>query len=173
MQEIKEMVNSHPIEFQNWVCGKLNAVSTTPRGNAPRADGNVDGWIMNTIPIQVKGSDGVGYAEVQRFETTLQTLHSKEGYMVAFSFSKPAYEEAYRARNESRLLIDLLELEETRVENTRYPKRPEVYTILKNKITNRVWGTHAPATLPEEATTHQPILDSWDNDRPAESLQPR
>ncbi len=163
IQEVKAMVNLHPIEFQNWVCAKLKAVSTTPRGNAPRPDGNVDGWIMNTIPIQVKGSDGVGYAEVQRFETTLQALHSKEGYMIAFSFSKPAYEEAYRARNESRLLIDLLELEETRVENPRYPKRPEVYTILKSKITNRVWGTRAQATIETSGKTHEPNLHSWAN----------
>ncbi len=175
VREIKEMVKLDSIEFQNWVCGKLGAVSTTPRGNAPRPDKNVDGWIMNTIPIQVKGSDGVGYAEVQRFETTLQTLHSKEGYIVAFSFSKPAYEEAYRARRENGLLIDLLELEETRFENSLYPRHPEVYTILKSKITNRVWGTHAQTTTETSGETHEPNLDSWANktleDTPSQKMQ--
>ena len=39
MAEIKEMVKLDPIEFQNWVCDVLGAVSTTKRGSAPHADG--------------------------------------------------------------------------------------------------------------------------------------
>jgi DNA modification methylase len=138
--EIRRMVQIDPIEFQNWVCERLNAVSTTPKGNAPRADKNVDGWIMNTTPIQVKGSDGVGYDEVQRFETTLRTLHTGEGYVVAFSFSKPAYSEAFRAKNTDGLNIDLLELEEVRTPNPDFPHRPEVHTVLKSNVTGQVWG---------------------------------
>jgi len=141
-KEIRKMVDIDPIEFQNWVCERLDAVSTTPRGRAPRADRNVDGWFMSTIPIQVKGSDGVGYAEVERFETTLRTLRVKEGLIVAYSFSKPAYAEAYRARNDEGLQIDLLELEERKTANPLFPKRPEVHTVLKSNITNRVWGEH-------------------------------
>lgn len=123
-----------------WVCERLKAVSTTPRGKGPRADKNVDGWIMSTIPIQVKGSDGVGYPEVERFETTMRNLHIKEGYIVAFSFSKPAYEEAFKARNQDSLMIDLLELEERSMANPFFPKRPEVHTVLKSNITNQAWG---------------------------------
>lgn len=141
-KEIQKMVDLDPIEFQNWVCERLGAVSTTARGNAPRADKNVDGWIMSTIPIQVKGSPAVGYAEVERFETTLRTLRAKEGLIVAFSFSKPAYTEAYRARNEEGLQIDLLELEERKTANPLFRNHPEVHTVLKSTITNRVWGEH-------------------------------
>lgn len=139
-KEIRQMVQIDSIEFQNWVCERLGAVSTTPRGNAPRADKNVDGWIMNSIPIQVKGSEAIGYDEVERFETTMRNLHVKEGYMVAFSFSKPAYTEAFRARNTDGLMIDLLELEERKLANPLSPKRPEVHTVLKSSITNKVWG---------------------------------
>jgi len=139
MKEIQRMVDIDAIEFQNWACERLGAVSTTPRGNAPRADKNVDGWIMNTIPIQVKGSE-IGYDEIQRFETTMRTLHAKEGYFVAFSFSKPAYEESYRARNEEDLMIDLLDLEERKAPNPLEKKRPEIHTVLKSSITKRVWG---------------------------------
>ena len=134
------MVQIDSIEFQNWVCERLGAVSTTPKGNAPRADKNIDGWILNTIPIQVKGSAGVGYDEVERFETTLRTNNLKEGYMVAFSFSKPAYTEASRARGADGLMIDLLELEERRLPNPLNPKRPEVHTVLKSQITGKVFG---------------------------------
>jgi hypothetical protein len=137
------MVDLSPIEFQNWVCEKLGAISTTLRGSAPRADGNVDGWIMSTIPIQIKGSDGVGYAEIERFEKTIEKQKLKEGLFVAFSFSKPAYEEAMRARNENGINIDLIELEEQTVSNPTFPGRPERTTVLKSSITKRVWGETA------------------------------
>jgi hypothetical protein len=38
------------------------------------------------------------YSEIERFETTIEKQKSKEGLFVAFSFSKPAYEEALRAK---------------------------------------------------------------------------
>ncbi len=146
------MIEIDAIEFQNWVCDRLKAVSTTARGKGPHADQNVDGWIMNTIPIQVKGSDAIGAPEVERFETTLRNLHAKEGYMVAFSFSKNAYTEAYRARNQEGLLVDILEIEETRYENPLFPKNPEIYTVLKSNIINRIWGERQSKIMTKDAT---------------------
>jgi hypothetical protein len=140
INEIKKMIDLDPIEFQNWVCEKLGAVSTTPKGAGPRADGNVDGWIMSTIPIQIKGSEGIGYSEIERFETTIEKQKSKEGLFVAFSFSKPAYEEALRAKNEKGLNIDLIELEEQIIPNPKFANRPEYHTILKSNITKRQWS---------------------------------
>ncbi len=141
IHEIKKMVDLDPIEFQNWVCEKLGAVSTTLRGSKPRADGNIDGWILSTIPIQIKGSDAVGYSEIERFEKTLKKQKTKEGLFVAFSFSKPAYAEAQRARDKDGLNIDLIELEERSVPNEKFPNRPERYTILKSDITKKEWGS--------------------------------
>lgn len=140
VNEIKKMVELDPIEFQNWVCERLGAVSTTPKGAGPRADGNVDGWIMSTIPIQIKGSEGIGYSEIERFEKTLEKQKLKEGLFVAFSFSKPTYEEALRAKNENGLNIDLIELEERVTPNPKFANRPEYRTILKSSLTKREWG---------------------------------
>lgn len=140
VKEIQQMVQIDAIEFQNWVCERLGAVSTTAKGNAPKADKNIDGWILNSIPIQVKGSDAVGYEEVERFETTMRTNHVKEGYIVAFSFSKPAYAEASRARGTDGLMVDLLELEERKLPNPLNPKKPETHTVLKSQITGKVFG---------------------------------
>jgi hypothetical protein len=39
INEIKKMIDLDPIEFQNWVCEKLGAVSTTPKGS-----GTKSGW---------------------------------------------------------------------------------------------------------------------------------
>ncbi len=140
IDEIKKMVDLDPIEFQNWVCERLGAVSTTKRGKKPRADGNVDGWIMSTIPIQIKGSEGIGYSEIERFEKTVEKNKLKKGLFVAFSFSKPAYAEAFRAKNEDDIIIDLIELEERITPNPKFSGHPEYHTVLTSKITKRVWG---------------------------------
>jgi hypothetical protein len=140
INEIKKMVDLNPIEFQNWVCERLGAVSTTPKGAGPRADGNIDGWIMSTIPIQIKGSDSIGYSEIERFETTLEKQKMREGLFIAFSFSKPAYEEALQAKNDKGVNIDLIELEERLSPNAKFTNRPEYHTILKSNISKRQWG---------------------------------
>jgi hypothetical protein len=140
INEIKKMIDLDPIEFQNWVCERLGAVSTTKRGSGPKADGNIDGWIMSTTPIQIKGSDSIGYAEIERFEKTLEKQKVKEGLFVAFSFSKPAYEEAMRTKNENGINIDLIELEEHLTPNSKFANRPEYHTILKSSLTKRKWG---------------------------------
>ena len=143
MTEIKEMVKLDPIEFQNWVCDILHAVSTTRRGQKPRADANIDGWILSTVPIQIKGSEGVGYSEVERFNTSLRKRGKKEGYIVAFSFSKPAYEEAARAFREDGISIDLLEVRERTIPVN--GGNPDVRTYLFSELSKRTWGDDASA----------------------------
>lgn len=143
LAEVKAIMALDPrgIEFQNWVCDLLHAVSTTKRGDAPRPDGGIDGWILNTIPISVKGSESIGYPVVERFLTTMRKNKAEEGYMVAFSFAKPAFAEAQRARREENLMVDLLEpVEVTRPNGG---DRPEVNTYLHSQITQRTWGDQA------------------------------
>ena len=99
---------------------------------------------MSTIPVQIKGSERVGYPEVERFERTVQKQRAPEGYMVAFSFSKNAYEEAFRARDKNGINIDLIALKEHVVPNPKFPDKPEAYTILRSEITKRTWGRKRP-----------------------------
>jgi DNA modification methylase len=149
MADIKEMVKLDSIEFQNWVCDLLQAVSTTRRGHKPKADANVDGWFMSTIPIQVKGSEGVGYGEVERFAESVRKRGKSEGYIVAFSFSQKAYEEAVRVHRESKIAIDLLEVQEK--VTTTEGGNPDIQTYLYSKLTKRSWGEaseRGPATPP-------------------------
>ena len=139
--EIKEMVKLDPIEFQNWVCDILKAVSTTRRGQKPRADANVDGWILSAIPVQIKGSEGIGYGEVERFLTSVKKRGKNEGYIVAFSFSKPAYEEAVRATRDEGVTIDLLEVREREIPAK--GGKPDIRTYLYSPLTKRSWGEAA------------------------------
>ncbi|MGP8067583.1 MAG: DNA methyltransferase, partial [Thermoplasmata archaeon] len=151
MAEIKEMVKLDPIEFQNWVCDILHAVSTTHRGLKPRADANVDGWILSTIPVQIKGSEGIGYGEIERFGTSVRKRGKAEGYFVAFSFSKPAFEEAVRAQREDKVSIDLLEVKEKVTPAN--GGTPDVTTYLYSELTKRSWGDK-----PESGPAPPPLL---------------
>jgi site-specific DNA-methyltransferase (adenine-specific) len=143
IREIKEMVKLDPIEFQNWVCDILHAVSTTRRGDKPRADANIDGWILSTVPVQIKGSEAIGYGEIERFAESLRKRGKQEGLFVAFSFSKPAFEEAVRIQREEKVSIDLLEV--TEKVTPANGGNPEVTTYLHSELTKRTWGERAEA----------------------------
>jgi len=103
-----------PFEFQNWV------VIDKMRANLSRkkvGDMGLDGYYPKNIlteaaGIQVKQSDGVGRNVVDNFETALKRADYKKGYIVAFSFSKGAYEEVARIKNKEKLEIKLITIEE-------------------------------------------------------------
>ncbi|EOD64429.1 DNA methyltransferase [Amycolatopsis vancoresmycina] len=84
-----------PFEFQNWVIQKF--VGT----HSPRLSGDmgIDGYsFMVNHPIQVKRSDRVGRNVIDNFETAMRRGKHEVGYVVAFSFTRNAREEAARAR---------------------------------------------------------------------------
>ncbi|MCK4520268.1 restriction endonuclease [Candidatus Parcubacteria bacterium] len=107
---VEEVKKLEPFEFQNWV------VIDKMRANASRkkvGDMGLDGYYPESIltksaGIQVKQSDGVGRNIVDNFETALKRADYKKGYIVAFSFSKGAYEEVARIKNKEGLEIKLI-----------------------------------------------------------------
>jgi len=107
---VEEVRKLEPFEFQNWV------VIDKMRANANRkkvGDMGLDGYYPKSIlteeaGIQVKQSDGVGRNVVDNFETALKRQGYKKGYIVAFSFSKGAYEEVARIKNKEELEIKLI-----------------------------------------------------------------
>ena len=62
--------------------------------------------------IQVKQSDKVGRNVIDNFETALKRKKYKKGYVVAFSFTKGAYEEVARLKNQEELEIKLIKVED-------------------------------------------------------------
>ena len=60
------------------------------------------------MPVQVKQSDKAGRNVVDNFETAVRRSGHTKGYIIAFSFSRGAYEEAARAKAEG-LEIALIE----------------------------------------------------------------
>lgn len=118
---IEEVKKLEPFEFQNWV------LIDKMRANASRkkvGDMGLDGYLTRNLyhdeaGIQVKQSDGVGRNVVDNFETALKRKKYKKGYIVAFSFTKGAYEEVARLKNERELEINLI-----KVEDLLYKKEP-------------------------------------------------
>ncbi|MBU1173123.1 MAG: restriction endonuclease [Proteobacteria bacterium] len=111
---IAEARKLEPFEFQNWV------VIDKMRANASRkkvGDMGLDGYYPRSVltdeaGIQVKQSERVGRNVVDNFETALKRAGYKKGYIVAFSFTKGAYEEIARIKNKEGLDIKLITIEE-------------------------------------------------------------
>jgi DNA modification methylase len=101
-----------PFEFQNWVIDELGARHSEKNVGDMGLDGyfEKDLW-HEKAGVQVKQSDGVGRNVVDNFETALKRKKYTKGYIVAFSFSKGAYEEAARIKKEG-LEIKLIKVSE-------------------------------------------------------------
>jgi DNA modification methylase len=94
-----------PFEFQNWVISRFNGK------HAPRRSGDfgVDGYsFLEHLPIQVKQSEKVGRVVVDNFETAVKRERKHKGYIVAFSFTRNAYEEVARAQRHEGIEIVLV-----------------------------------------------------------------
>ncbi len=109
-------------EFQNWV---MQQVSGTP---SPKKTGDmgIDGLsFMYHEPIQVKQSEKVGRNVVDNFETAIERSGNDMGYIVAFSFTRGAYEEAARAKSAGKAQIVLITVKEL-LEASEAMTRPSV-----------------------------------------------
>jgi DNA modification methylase len=95
-----------PLEFQNWVINRINGT------HSPRKSGDmgIDGysWLAHE-PIQVKQSEHIGRNVVDNFETAIERDGTKKkGYIIAFSFGRGAHEEAARAKQATKVDIELV-----------------------------------------------------------------
>lgn len=121
---IKELHALDPFEFQNWIVGAMGGTVHKRK----TGDMGVDGYTYITRePIQVKQSEHVGRKVVDEFVNALNRHYMKhkkaseerldsafvmKGYIVAFSFTKGAYEECARLKREDEIDIELLNVKE-------------------------------------------------------------
>ncbi len=106
---IKELKKLEPFQFQNWVIDRIGGHSSTKKSS----DMGIDGFsFMVREPVQIKQSEGIGRNVVDNFETAIRRQHKTNGYIIAFSFGKGAYEEAARAKLEK----DSLDIKLVRVD---------------------------------------------------------
>lgn len=96
-----------PFEFQNWIINRIQG-SHSPRKSG---DMGIDGYsFMENLPIQVKQSNKVGRNVVDNFETAVERNGNHKGYVIAFSFTRGAREEAARAKAEKGMEIELVQV---------------------------------------------------------------
>lgn len=98
-----------PFEFQNWVIQRFNGT------HSPKQSGDmgIDGYsFLEHLPIQVKQSTGIGRNVVDNFETAVERSGKHKGYIVGFSFTRGAYEEAARAKAQKSMEIELVQVKD-------------------------------------------------------------
>jgi DNA modification methylase len=103
-KSIDDLKAMQHFEFQNYIISYIQGI------NNPKLVGDVgiDGWtVFKRHPIQVKQSEHVGRPEIQKFESAIRAEKKDKGYVFAFSFSKPAYEEVARCKQEDKIEIEL------------------------------------------------------------------
>jgi hypothetical protein len=104
-----------PFEFQNWVVQRFNGT------HSPRKSGDmgIDGFsFLEHLPIQVKQSESVGRNVVDNFETAVERGGKDKGYIVAFSFTRGAHEEAARAKESKGVEVVLVTVTDLLAETT-------------------------------------------------------
>ena len=100
LDELKAM---KPFEFQNYTISFIQGVHN------PKlvGDAGIDGWtVFKRHPIQVKQQEHVGRPEIQKFQSAIHAQKKDKGYFFAFSFTKPAYEEAARCKQQEGIEIE-------------------------------------------------------------------
>ena len=112
VQNIEDLKKLKPFEFQNWVINSINGTHSPRRVH----DMGIDGyWFFTRDPVQVKQSERAGRNVVDNFETAIRRAGNKVGYVIAFSFTRGAVEEAARAKKEEGLDITLIKVAEVLV----------------------------------------------------------
>jgi len=98
-----------PFEFQNYIIGFIQGV------HSPKlvGDAGIDGFTtFKHLPVQVKQQEHVGRPEIQKFQSAIRAEKKDKGYIFAFSFSKPAYEEVARVKQEDGIEIELWQVQD-------------------------------------------------------------
>ena len=90
----KTLRNLSPSEFERWALLAIGATPSPPEAQQLGIDGfTVDG----AHPVQVKRRDNIQRDVVDGFETAIGRQGADRGFLVAFSFTRGAKEEATRS----------------------------------------------------------------------------
>ena len=103
-KSIEDLKAMKHFEFQNYIIDFMQGL------HAPKlvADAGIDGYTtFNRHPIQVKQQEHVGRPEIQKFQSAIHAEKKDKGYFFAFSFTKPAYEEVARCKQQDNIDIEL------------------------------------------------------------------
>jgi len=110
---LSELKALEHFEFQNWVVNEMQAKQSPRKSGDEGIDGHIEKSLYaEEAGIQVKQSEKIGRNTIDNFETALERKKYKRGYVVGFSFTKNAHEEAARVREDKGLYIKLISVED-------------------------------------------------------------
>ena len=112
--DYNKLRHEEPFEFESWIVEQFGGEPNIKK----RGDFGLDGR-KGGIPIQVKRSDGIGRNIIDNFRSAVERADKKlfdknvkekkpVGYIIAFSFSKGAIEEAARLKLKANVIIELV-----------------------------------------------------------------
>jgi len=101
-----------PFEFQNWVINEMRAKQSKRLVKDMGLNGYYDKTIFtDEAGIQVKQSEKVGRNVIDNFETALRRGKYAKGFIIAFGFTRDAFEEVARVKGKG-LEIELIKVED-------------------------------------------------------------
>jgi DNA modification methylase len=155
---------SDSFEFEEWIVQQYGGTGNVRK----RGDYGIDGRMSDNTPVQVKRSDNIGrnvidnfMSAVRRFDKVLLEKNRKEskpvGYIIAFSFSKGAIEEAARLKIKENIIIKLVTVDEI----VPIAKKPTITIDIseKSRDENSLWDLELMATGHSDAGIE---FYSWD-----------
>ena len=109
--------NMDAFVFETMIIKQFGGIANTKQ----RSDLGLDGRMPDNTPIQVKRSDNINRNVIDNFLSAVKRadkrLYNKNienkkpiGYIIAFSFSKGAIEEAARLKNKDQIIIELVKV---------------------------------------------------------------
>ena len=99
---IDQLKSLNPFEFENIICDVMHAKQTRKSH-----DMGIDALDENGNPIQIKKSERIGRNVIDSFKSAIQRENKKFGTIVGFSFTKGAYDEVARLKQEDGIDIKL------------------------------------------------------------------
>jgi len=155
--------NKDAFEFEDWIIQQFGGMSNIKQ----RSDLGLDGK-KDSVPIQVKRSDGIGRGVIDNFLSAImradRKLYNKNikekkpvGYIIAFSFGKGATQEIARLKLEEGIIIELVKVEDI----VPISKKPRLTVEMSSSQKNQkdVWEIEFTATGESEAGIE---FYSWD-----------
>ena len=132
-----------PFEFERWIVEQFGGEPNVKK----RSDLGLDGKKDNA-PIQVKRSDSVGRNVIDNFKSAAERADKKlyeknkkdkkpVGYIIAFSFSKGAVEEAARLKNSENVVIELITVDKI----VPMANGPTEVTVKMREVSRNAWGS--------------------------------
>lgn len=110
----EEIIKLDPFMFQRWSIEIIGGIPNNKKTGDFGVDGFISNELGNNLPIQVKRNTKTPISRntIDNFETVLRRENKDTGYIIGIDFSKGALEEIARVKNQEKLTIIPIKINE-------------------------------------------------------------